>query len=65
MNNIQIYIVALKKLACFFKLFDTNFYCDHSVGISTHVITFEVGAVLQDSLSQAPAYCFSQESEKL
>ncbi|KAK2998412.1 hypothetical protein RJ639_024006 [Escallonia herrerae] len=29
-------------------------------GISTHVITFEVGAVLQDSVTQAPAYCFSQ-----
>ncbi|KAK3038244.1 hypothetical protein RJ639_030853, partial [Escallonia herrerae] len=28
--------------------------------ISTHVITFEVGAVLQDSVTQAPAYCFSQ-----
>ncbi|XP_059461231.1 uncharacterized protein At4g14100-like [Corylus avellana] len=34
-------------------------------GISTHVITFEVGAVLQDSLTQAPSYCFSQEREKL
>ncbi|KAK3038243.1 hypothetical protein RJ639_030852 [Escallonia herrerae] len=29
-------------------------------GISTHVITFEVGAMLQDSVTQAPAYCFSQ-----
>jgi hypothetical protein len=37
----------------------------HSVGIYTHVITFEVGAVLQDSLTQAPAYCFSQERERL
>ncbi|KAK6944253.1 hypothetical protein RJ641_025355 [Dillenia turbinata] len=29
-------------------------------GISTHVMTFEVGAVLHDSLTQAPAYCFTQ-----
>ncbi|XP_010250494.1 PREDICTED: uncharacterized protein At4g14100-like [Nelumbo nucifera] len=27
-------------------------------GISTHVMTFEVGAVLEDSQTQAPAYCF-------
>ncbi|KAK9275805.1 hypothetical protein L1049_023075 [Liquidambar formosana] len=33
-------------------------------GISSHVITFEVGAVLQDSLTQAPAYCFTQDNEK-
>ncbi|XP_028096184.1 uncharacterized protein At4g14100-like [Camellia sinensis] len=32
-------------------------------GISTHVITFEVGAKLQDSLSQAPSYCFSHDKE--
>ncbi|KAL5724501.1 hypothetical protein ACHQM5_007753 [Ranunculus cassubicifolius] len=30
-------------------------------GISTHVITFEIGAVLEDSKVQAPAYCFSQD----
>ncbi|OVA17349.1 hypothetical protein BVC80_1837g159 [Macleaya cordata] len=28
-------------------------------GISTHVITYEVGKELEDSLVQAPAYCFS------
>ncbi|XAR51199.1 hypothetical protein NMG60_11005756 [Bertholletia excelsa] len=32
-------------------------------GISTHVMTFEVGATLQDSVTQAPAYCFGQEEE--
>ncbi|KAJ4823773.1 hypothetical protein Tsubulata_012089 [Turnera subulata] len=32
-------------------------------GISTHVITFEVGAVLDDSITQAPAYCFNQEKD--
>ncbi|CAK7344602.1 unnamed protein product [Dovyalis caffra] len=31
-------------------------------GISTHVMTFEVGAaLLDDSVTQAPAYCFNQE----
>lgn len=34
------------------------------LGISTHVITFEVGELLQDSLTQAPAYCFSQDKEQ-
>ncbi|KAL5724503.1 hypothetical protein ACHQM5_007755 [Ranunculus cassubicifolius] len=29
--------------------------------ISTHVITYEIGAVLEDSKVQAPAYCFSQD----
>ncbi|KAK9931879.1 hypothetical protein M0R45_019135 [Rubus argutus] len=29
-------------------------------GISSHVMTFEVGAVLPDSITQAPAYCFNQ-----
>ncbi|XP_018831027.1 uncharacterized protein At4g14100-like [Juglans regia] len=33
-------------------------------GISTHVLTFEVGAVLQDSVTQAPAYCFDQETKR-
>ncbi|KAL5842320.1 hypothetical protein ACOSQ3_012923 [Xanthoceras sorbifolium] len=33
-------------------------------GISTHVMTFEVGAFLNDySLVQAPSYCFTQETE--
>ncbi|KAA8535486.1 hypothetical protein F0562_030489 [Nyssa sinensis] len=32
-------------------------------GISTHVITFEVGAALPDSITQAPAYCFTQEKD--
>ncbi|KAG6739770.1 hypothetical protein POTOM_057385 [Populus tomentosa] len=35
-------------------------------GISTHVITFEVGAVLlDDSVTQAPAYCFNQEIKNM
>ncbi|KAJ9550748.1 hypothetical protein OSB04_014793 [Centaurea solstitialis] len=29
-------------------------------GISTHVMTFEIGAVLPDSIVQAPAYCFTE-----
>ncbi|KAF3452828.1 hypothetical protein FNV43_RR03261 [Rhamnella rubrinervis] len=29
-------------------------------GISSHVMTYEVGAVLPDSVTQAPAYCFNQ-----
>ncbi|KAJ0090116.1 hypothetical protein Patl1_14350 [Pistacia atlantica] len=33
-------------------------------GISTHVITFEVGAVLNESFIQAPSYCFSEATEK-
>jgi len=31
-------------------------YCS---GISTHVMTFEVGASLEDSEWQAPSYCFT------
>lgn len=33
-------------------------------GISTHVITFEVGAVLNESFIQAPPYCFNETTEK-
>ncbi|XP_050215569.1 uncharacterized protein At4g14100-like [Mercurialis annua] len=33
-------------------------------GISSHVMTFEVGAVLDDSSTQAPAYCFLQTPHK-
>ncbi|KAF2310382.1 hypothetical protein GH714_008704 [Hevea brasiliensis] len=37
---------------------------DFSDGISTHVITFDVGAVFwDDSLTQAPAYCFSRSKD--
>ena len=32
------------------------------VGISSHLIIFEVGAVLPDSVTQAPAYCFNQDT---
>ncbi|KAH0993326.1 hypothetical protein GBA52_004809 [Prunus armeniaca] len=32
-------------------------------GISSQVMTFEVGAVLPDSVTQAPAYCFNQERD--
>lgn len=32
-------------------------------GISTHVITFDVGAVLEDSKIQAPVYCFNQDTQ--
>ncbi|KAG6739768.1 hypothetical protein POTOM_057383 [Populus tomentosa] len=39
---------------------------DFNDGISTHVITFEVGAVLfDDSVTQAPAYCFNQEMKNM
>ncbi|XP_052181054.1 uncharacterized protein At4g14100-like [Diospyros lotus] len=34
-------------------------------GISTHVMTFEVGAVLRDPLIQAPAYCFSENEAQV
>ncbi|KAK4265447.1 hypothetical protein QN277_026499 [Acacia crassicarpa] len=33
-------------------------------GISSHVITYEVGAVLPDSVTQAPALCFNQDDHK-
>lgn len=35
---------------------------DFSDGISVHVMTFEVGAVLHDPLIQAPSYCFNQDT---
>ncbi|KAI9378459.1 hypothetical protein POPTR_018G096056v4 [Populus trichocarpa] len=39
---------------------------DFNDGISTHVITFDVGAVLlDDSVTQAPAYCFNQEIKNM
>ncbi|PNX55915.1 transferring glycosyl group transferase [Trifolium pratense] len=31
-----------------------------SVGMIAHVMTFEVGAVLDDAHWQAPVYCFSE-----
>lgn len=34
------------------------------VGMSAHVITFEVGAVLEDAKWQAPYYCFEKEEEE-
>ncbi|KAI8565793.1 hypothetical protein RHMOL_Rhmol03G0289300 [Rhododendron molle] len=33
-------------------------------GISTHVITFEIGELLQDSFTQAPAYCFTSQDRQ-
>ncbi|KAL6011792.1 hypothetical protein ACLOJK_002258 [Asimina triloba] len=33
-------------------------------GMSVHVVTFEVGVVLEDSKWQAPAYCFEKEEGK-
>ncbi|XP_058207759.1 uncharacterized protein At4g14100-like [Rhododendron vialii] len=33
-------------------------------GISTHVITFEIGELLQDSFTQAPAYCFTSQEDR-
>ncbi|KAI9125730.1 hypothetical protein K1719_003148 [Acacia pycnantha] len=33
-------------------------------GISSHVITYEVGAILPDSVIQAPAHCFNQDDHK-
>ncbi|KAK1418390.1 hypothetical protein QVD17_27534 [Tagetes erecta] len=32
-------------------------------GISTHVMTFEIGGVLPDSVAQAPAYCFTEPTD--
>lgn len=31
--------------------------------MTTHVITFEVGAVLEDEKWQAPPYCFTDEAQ--
>ncbi|CAK9182726.1 unnamed protein product [Ilex paraguariensis] len=36
---------------------------DFSDGISTHMITFDVGEVLPDSVIQAPDYCFNQNKD--
>ncbi|XP_021746103.1 uncharacterized protein At4g14100-like [Chenopodium quinoa] len=33
-------------------------------GIATHVMTFEEGAVLEDSRWQAPVYCFNKEEKQ-
>ncbi|KAE8664441.1 mitochondrial substrate carrier family protein [Hibiscus syriacus] len=33
-------------------------------GYTAHVMTFEVGAVLEDSEWQAPVYCFKEDEEK-
>ncbi|XP_010250495.1 PREDICTED: uncharacterized protein At4g14100-like [Nelumbo nucifera] len=33
-------------------------------GMSAHVMTFEVGAVLEDEKWQAPVYCFKNEEER-
>ncbi|XVF49493.1 hypothetical protein PTKIN_Ptkin04bG0017600 [Pterospermum kingtungense] len=33
-------------------------------GYTAHVMTFEVGAILEDSQWQAPAYCFKEAEEK-
>lgn len=35
-----------------------------SAGYSAHVMTFEVGAVLEDAEWQAPLYCFSAGEEE-
>ncbi|XP_065873782.1 uncharacterized protein At4g14100-like [Euphorbia lathyris] len=34
-------------------------------GMVAHVMTFEVGAVLEDDKWQAPVYCFKEEEEKI
>lgn len=34
-----------------------------NAGAVVHVITFEVGAVLEDEKWQAPVYCFNQENK--
>lgn len=34
------------------------------VGYTAHVMTFEVGAVLEDSKWQAPVYCFKEADGK-
>lgn len=33
-------------------------------GREAHVVTFEVGAVLEDEKWQAPVYCFRKEEKK-
>ncbi|MFS7966952.1 hypothetical protein Hanom_Chr09g00780041 [Helianthus anomalus] len=35
-----------------------------NIGISSHVMTFEIGAVLPDSVAQAPAYCFMEQADE-
>ncbi|XP_043721380.1 uncharacterized protein At4g14100 [Telopea speciosissima] len=37
---------------------------DFSDGISTHVMTYEVGAVLEDTQVQAPVSCFQEEGKE-
>nr|DAD34070.1 TPA_asm: hypothetical protein HUJ06_004710 [Nelumbo nucifera] len=36
----------------------------NQLGMSAHVMTFEVGAVLEDEKWQAPVYCFKNEEER-
>lgn len=33
-------------------------------GYTAHVMTFEVGAILEDPKWQAPVYCFKEEEEE-
>lgn len=33
-------------------------------GYTAHVMTFEVGAILEDPKWQAPVYCFKEEKEE-
>jgi hypothetical protein len=50
--------------SCRLVIFDHNLII--FAGISTLVITFDVGAVLlDDSVTQAPAYCFNQEMKNM
>ncbi|KAE8700145.1 hypothetical protein F3Y22_tig00110560pilonHSYRG00025 [Hibiscus syriacus] len=38
---------------------------DFSAGIITHVVTFEVGATVPDSMVQAPQYCFTAKKNNV
>lgn len=37
---------------------------EYLAGMTAHVMTFEVGAVLEDAKWQAPVYCFKEAEEE-
>lgn len=43
--------------------FGNDCVCFNAAGREAHVMTFEVGAVLEDAKWQAPVYCFDQKAE--
>jgi len=61
---LYVHLIMVIPCSCRLVIFDHNLVI--FAGISTHVITFDVGAVLlDDSVTQAPAYCFNQEIKNM